>query len=107
MQDIIEKIIRNFREFFGGLDATKKFGFIVVSCMILAAMTGIVVWASKTRYDVLYTDLNKEDANKIARILEEKKIPYQTSDDGKTLSIPEDLVGVWRLEIAKLKAKVL
>ena len=102
MQDIFEKIFRNFKEFFNGLDSTKKFGFIVVACLIIAAMTGIVVWASKTRYDVLYTDLNKEDARKIAIILEEKKIPYQTSNDGKTLSIPEDLVGVWRLEIAKL-----
>ena len=102
MQDIIEKIIRNFKEFFNGLDSTKKIGFIVLTCLIMAAMTGIVVWASKTRYDVLYTDLNKEDARKIAIILEEKKIPYQTSNDGKTLSIPEDLVGVWRLEIAKL-----
>lgn len=102
MQDIIEKIFRNFREFFNGLDLGKKVGFIIVACMILAAMTGIVVWASKTRYDVLYTDLNKEDARKIAILLEEKKIPYQTSNDGKTVSIPEDLVGVWRLEIAKL-----
>ncbi|MBC7715179.1 MAG: flagellar M-ring protein FliF [Rhizobacter sp.] len=102
MQDILEKIVRNFREFFNGLDSTKKIGFIVLTCIIMAAMTGIVVWASKTRYDVLYTDLNKEDARKIAIILEEKKIPYQTSNEGKTLSIPEDLVGVWRLEIAKL-----
>ncbi|MEA9356805.1 flagellar basal-body MS-ring/collar protein FliF [Bacteriovorax sp. PP10] len=102
MQDIFEKIFRNFKEFFNGLDATKKMGFIIVACLIAAAMTGIVVWASKTRYDVLYTDLNKEDARKIAIILEEKKIPYQTSNEGKTLSIPEDLVGVWRLEIAKL-----
>lgn len=102
MQDIFEKIFRNFKEFFNGLDATKKMGFIIVACLIAAAMTGIVIWASKTRYDVLYTDLNKEDARKIAIILEEKKIPYQTSNDGKTLSIPEDLVGVWRLEIAKL-----
>ncbi len=102
LQDIIEKIFRNFREFFNGLDLGKKVGFIIVACMILAAMTGIVVWASKTRYDVLYTDLNKEDARKIAILLEEKKIPYQTSNDGKTVSIPEDLVGVWRLEIAKL-----
>ncbi len=102
MQDILEKIFRNFKEFFNGLDATKKMGFIIVACLIAAAMSGIVVWASKTRYDVLYTDLNKEDARKIAIILEEKKIPYQTSNEGKTLSIPEDLVGVWRLEIAKL-----
>jgi flagellar M-ring protein FliF len=68
----------------------------------MAAMAGIVVWASKTRYETLYTDLNKDDANKISRILEEKKIPYQLANDGKTISIPEDLVGVWRLEIAKL-----
>ena len=102
LQDILEKIYRNFKEFFTGLDATKKLGFIIISCMILAAMTGIVVWASKTRYDTLYSELNKEDARKIAILLEEKKIPYQTSNDGKTISIPEDLVGVWRLEIAKL-----
>lgn len=102
LQDILEKIFRNFKEFFTGLDSTKKVGFIIVSCMILSAMTGIVIWASKTRYDTLYTDLNKDDARKIAILLEEKKIPYQTSNDGKTISIPEDLVGVWRLEIAKL-----
>ncbi len=102
LQDILEKIYRNLKEFFNGLDTTKKFGFIVITCLIMAAMTGIVVWASKTRYDLLYSDLNKEDARKIAILLEEKKIPYQTSNDGKTISIPEDLVGVWRLEIAKL-----
>ena len=102
MQGILEKIYRNFQEFFASLDSTKKVGFIIISCMIIAAMTGIVVWASKTRYDTLYSELNKEDARKIAILLEEKKIPYQTSNDGKTISIPEDLVGVWRLEIAKL-----
>jgi flagellar M-ring protein FliF len=102
LQDILEKIYRNFKEFFSNLDITKKVGFIVIACMILAAMAGIVVWASKTRYDTLYTDLNKEDGRKIAILLEEKKIPYQFSNDGKTIAIPEDLVGVWRLEIAKL-----
>ena len=102
LQDILEKIYRNFQEFFLGLDSTKRLGFIIISCMILASMAGIVVWASKTRFDTLYSELNKEDARKIAILLEEKKIPYQTSNDGKTISIPEDLVGVWRLEIAKL-----
>lgn len=102
MQDILEKVLRNFKEFFTGLDATKKMAFVAVSFLIIAAMASMVIWASKTRYDVLYTDLNKDDAHKIAIILEEKKIPYQTSDEGKTISIPQDLVGVWRLEIAKL-----
>lgn len=102
MQDILEKVLKNFKEFFAGLDATKKMAFVAVSFLIIAAMASMVIWASKTRYDVLYTDLNKDDAHKIALILEEKKIPYQTSNEGKTISIPQDLVGVWRLEIAKL-----
>jgi len=102
LQDILEKIFRNFKEFFLGLDTTKRIGVIVITAMIVTAMGGVIVWATKTRYDVLYTDLNKEDSRKIAILLEEKKIPYQFSDDGKTISIPEDLVGVWRLEIAKL-----
>ncbi|MCK6595330.1 MAG: flagellar M-ring protein FliF [Bacteriovoracaceae bacterium] len=102
MQDIFEKIYRNLKEFFLGLDVPKRIAFIFMSAVIVATMIGIVVWASKTRYDVLYTDLNKDDGRKIAILLEEKKIPYQFSDDGKTISIPEDMVGVWRLEIAKL-----
>lgn len=102
MQDIIEKIYRNLKEFFLGLDVPKRIAFIFMSAVIVATMVGIIVWASKTRYDVLYTELNKEDGRKIAILLEEKKIPYQFSDDGKTISIPEDMVGIWRLEIAKL-----
>ena len=65
-------------------------------------MAAIIIWASKTRYDVLYTDLNREDVKKIAVLLEEKKIPYQTTRDGKTIKIPEDMVNQWRLEIATL-----
>ncbi len=98
----MEKIYRNLKEFFLGLDGPKRVGFVILSALITACMVAIVVWASKTRYDVLYTDLNKDDGRKIAVLLEEKKIPYQFSDDGKTISIPEDMVGIWRLEIAKL-----
>lgn len=102
MQDFIEKVGRNFSEFFNSLDTGKKVGMIAITCFIVAIMSGIVIWASKTRYDVLYTDLNREDAKKISVLLEQKKIPYQTTTDGKTIKIPEDMVDQWRLEIATL-----
>jgi flagellar M-ring protein FliF len=34
-------------------------------------------------------------------MLEEGKISYQVKDDGKTILVPEDMVEIWRLEIAK------
>jgi len=100
MQEFIEKIYRNFSDFFGTLDTVKKVGLIAIAAFIIAGMAGIMIWASKTRYEVLYTDLNREDAKKIAVLLEEKKISYQLTDDGKTLRVPEDQVNRWRLEIA-------
>jgi flagellar M-ring protein FliF len=102
LQDFLEKIIRNFTEFFNSLDASKKIGLVTIASFIVACFVGIVIWASKTRMDVLYTELNREDSKKIAVLLEEKKIPYEVSNDGKTISIPEEMVNKWRLEIATL-----
>lgn len=102
MQEVIEKIIRNFIEFFNGLDTAKKIGLIAVSCIILSVMIGIISWATATRFEVLYTNLNKEDAKKISVILEEKKIPYQTTKDGKSISIPTEDVNRFRLELATM-----
>lgn len=102
MQDFFEKIFRNFSEFFAGLDTKKKIGMIAVALFIVTVMGTIITWASKTRYEVLYTDLNREDAKKIMVLLEEKKISYQSANDGKTIKIPSDMIGKWRLELATL-----
>ena len=102
MEDFLEKIFRSFKEFFKGLDAARRVGLVVIAAFILAGMMGIVVWASKTRFETLYTNLNREDSKQIALLLEQKKIPYQTSSDGKTIAIPEDMVQEWRLQLATM-----
>ncbi|MEI8345897.1 MAG: flagellar basal-body MS-ring/collar protein FliF, partial [Pseudomonadota bacterium] len=61
-----------------------------------------VRWATGTRFETLYTDLNREDSKSIAVLLEEKKIPYQLTEDGKTIKVPVDMVDKWRLELATL-----
>lgn len=101
MEQFIKQVTNNFLEFFKSLDTVRKMGLVALAGVVLAIMVGIVSWASKTQYKVLYTDLNKEDGAQIARILEEKKISYQIEDDGKTIRVPEDQVEIWRLELAK------
>ena len=101
MDNIFEKIIGNLKDFFISLDSSKKMALLTIGSFILIGLTGIVIWASKTRYKVLYTELNREDGKQIARMLEEKKISYQISNDGKVIKVPEDMVEIWRLELAK------
>jgi flagellar M-ring protein FliF len=82
------------------LDLTRKIGLIALTGVIVAVMASLVIWASKTQYKVLYTDLNSEDSTTIARLLEEEKISYQISDQGKSILIPKDYVESFRLKMA-------
>jgi len=94
-------MVGNFYEFFRSLDTTRKIGLVAVAAIIVGSLTGVIMWASKGQYKVLYTDLSKEDSAVIARLLEEGKIDYQVKDDGKSILVPEEQVEIWRLEIAK------
>ena len=102
MGNIFQRLLENFMKFFNSLDTYRKISMIALSGIILASMIAIVIWASRTEYEALYTKLNKEDASQVARVLEEKKIPYLFTDDGKTIKVPLDQVGIWRLELAKM-----
>ena len=102
MQDFLEKVYRNFKEFFLSLDFQKRISLIGTSVVIVAALIAMMLWATKTRYEVLYSDLNKEDSQKIAVLLKQKNIPYQLGDSGKLISVPSDMVDVWRLQIATM-----
>jgi flagellar M-ring protein FliF len=101
LNSFFSQTVANFIDFFKSLDMTRRLGLIAIAGLLVACMVGIVVWSGKTDYKVLYTDLTKDDSAVIARMLEEGKIAYQVTDDGKTIKVPEDMVDIWRLEIAK------
>jgi flagellar M-ring protein FliF len=101
LNNFFSQTAQNFLDFFKSLDMTRRLGMVGVAGLVVALMAGIIIWAGKTDYKVLYTELTKDDSAVIARMLEEGKISYQVKDDGKTILVPEDMVEIWRLEIAK------
>ena len=102
MGDTLQRLVENFKNFFDSLDTYRKISMIALAGIIFSTMIAIVIWASRTEYETLYTKLNKDDASQVARILEEKKIPYLFTDDGETIKVPLDQVSIWRLELAKM-----
>ncbi|MDA9792946.1 flagellar basal-body MS-ring/collar protein FliF [Bacteriovoracaceae bacterium] len=101
MEAFFRNAVTNLIEFFKSLDAVRRVGFAAIGLIVMAIVIGIITWAAKTHYKVLYTDLNKDDSATVARMLKEAKITYQLDDSGKTIRVPEDKVDIWRLEIAK------
>ncbi|MBF0208261.1 MAG: flagellar M-ring protein FliF, partial [Oligoflexia bacterium] len=101
MNEFLQKVAGQFRNFFLELPLTRQVGVLSILVILIAGVVFVLMWAGKTRYDVLFTDLNKEDATMVVRMLAEKTIPYLMSEDGKTISVPQDQIDIWRLELAK------
>lgn len=99
MKDFFDKMVRNFKEFYGELDAGKKISLFAVTGVILVFLLGVVLWATHTNYKVLYSDLNKEDMTKVEVFLSQNNIEKKTSADGRTVSIPEDMIETVRLKM--------
>ncbi|MFG1483108.1 flagellar basal-body MS-ring/collar protein FliF [Halobacteriovorax sp. GFR7] len=99
MKDFFDKMLRNFKEFYGELDAGKKISLFAVTGVILVFLLGVVLWATHTNYKVLYSDLNKEDMTKVEVFLSQNNVEKKTSADGKTISIPEDMIETVRLKM--------
>lgn len=101
MDKLLQDIIKNLKSFFDELTPAKKISVVLTFIIVLGVVTTMIIWASKTRYKVLYSNLTAEDAANVSQILEGSKVSYQTDDNGKTIKIPEDQVEIVRLEIAK------
>lgn len=87
-------------DFFNSLENRKKISFCIILILIIFGLVAVITWASSTRYKTFYTDLNNTDSKNLTLLLEENKIPYQMSDLGKTIKIPEEMVEIWRIKLA-------
>lgn len=100
---MFEKINERFVQYktvFMSLSPYKKIGILAGVAAVLAAFVLVLLWANKTSYGVLYTELSQEDAGAIVAKLEERKIPYELSNNGQTISVPMEIVQETRLSLA-------
>ena len=101
METFFNQISQNFIEFYRSLDARRRVSLFGITVTIVLAVVFLIAWASKTQYKLLYTELNNQDSLTIRQMLDQGGIAYRIDDDGKSIYVPEDMVDIWRLEVAK------
>ncbi|TVY10658.1 flagellar basal-body MS-ring/collar protein FliF [Paenibacillus cremeus] len=75
--------------------------YTIIATVVLVLMTlGIISYNfSKTEYALAYTNLQPADAAAIKTYLDGAKIPYQLSDDGKSIGVPRSQVASVKLAV--------
>ena len=103
MLDQLNHWLRTLPEKFRQLPLLQRFAVLGLPAALLAALVVMVaLWGSgeKEQVQVLYSQLNMQDAGAIAAKLKEMKIPYTLKGDGTTILVPAALVLDARLRLA-------
>jgi flagellar M-ring protein FliF len=88
-----------FMEMWNRLTKQAKTGIVIGAGLIATFAIGLGVWAYRTDYQVLFSDISARDAASMTAELEHMKIPYQLSDGGNTILVPKEMVYQTRLKL--------
>lgn len=66
----------------------------------VAGLVALALWVQQPEMQVLFTNLNGEDASAIIDKLKETKVPYETTGGGATVLVPSAQVHDLRLQLA-------
>jgi flagellar M-ring protein FliF len=101
MNESVQRFLKQVTDFFQGLSTTKKLLMAVVAALIATGAIIGVVAMKNDPYQLLYSDLQPEEAKNVIKKLGEQNIPSQISDDQTSVSVPASKVAGARMELAK------
>ncbi len=92
MNTFFASLSNQFREFFRGLGPTKRMSIIAATLVFFLAGVVMTVMVSGRDYVTLLTNVPSDQVALIAQKLNEKNVPFQLRDEGKTVAVPAELL---------------
>ncbi len=90
MGKIVQSLLLQFRDFFKGLGPTKRLSIIAASIVFVITGIMMVLMVTGKNYANLLTNIPNDQLAMIVQKLNEKNIPFQLRDDGKTVAVPQE-----------------
>ena len=102
MGEYLKKVLTQIYDFMAGLSGPKKAAVGATALVLLGGFVVLFLWAGRTTYRPLMTNLTSEDSAAVIRVLREKKIPFRVDPSGKNIEIPPESIYDLRLELATM-----
>ncbi|MCR8630816.1 MULTISPECIES: flagellar basal-body MS-ring/collar protein FliF [Paenibacillus] len=99
MNENIVQYWNRVKQYWSQFSKAQKITFVSTLVLVILTIAIISYNFSKTEYALAYTNLQPTDAASIKNYLDGAKIPYQLSEDGKSIGVP-------RSEVANVKLAV-
>jgi flagellar M-ring protein FliF len=81
------------------LSKTQKYMVVGIIATLIVTIVILTMNLSKTEYSTAFTNLQPGDAAAIKGYLDQAKIPYELSADGRTIGVPRNMVASVKLDV--------
>lgn len=85
---------------FNDLSLPKRITLVSVVVASLVGFAFLMLWSSKPDYQLLYANLEPDDAGAVIASLKEQRIPYEVRDNGRVIMAPAQQVHEIRMSMA-------
>ncbi|MFZ3230887.1 MAG: flagellar basal-body MS-ring/collar protein FliF [Pseudobdellovibrio sp.] len=99
MEKIFGGIVGQFQHFYKSLGPTKRAALLASFFIGVMTIGAVVFMASGKDYAVLLTNIPTDQVPSIIEKLSSKSIPYQLKEDGKTITVPKELLHATQMQL--------
>ncbi len=96
----MNQLFLQIKNLFANLPVGNRISFFVLLILFLSAFGAIVFWGTTPDYDLLYANLDTDDASAVVAKLRETKVPYKIENNGSSIYVPSDQIYDIRMQLA-------
>src|SRR5580693_4641254 len=96
----MKKLLLSLLALWQQLGLNQRVSLTVTALAVTGGMIGVVLWARRPDYQLLYARLGDKDASGIVGYLQAQNVPYQITAGGTAVEVPSDQVYKLRMDLA-------
>ncbi|MEA2064300.1 MAG: flagellar basal-body MS-ring/collar protein FliF [Gemmatimonadota bacterium] len=100
MNEFFQQFLTQAKDIWTKMPPNQRFAMIGVTVVTVVGMIALLIWAQTPKYDILYTRLEKDDADIIVMELDANKISYKLENSGTTILVSTKEIPETRLTLA-------
>lgn len=96
----MQQMMRQLKDLWNNFEKKKKIKLIIGSLALLIGITTLILFLTRTKYEVLFSQLNLKEASEVIEKLDELDIPWKDENNGTKILVPQNMLSKAKMELA-------
>jgi len=92
--------VQNAKAFLARYSLQQKLAMVFAAGLVIVLTWSMVYFVNKVNYQILYSDVDPAEAQNIVTRLQGMQVPYELSEDGRTIRVSSDKLSEVRIQLA-------